>query len=98
MPQRQEITMALARHPRPPELVGMPLEEIMAKYVGRFRDRKPDWAAFEDAKIEGYKRAQHRFIGSGSSGKHREPPVISANKFTLSLMYLDPVQGNVSHT
>ncbi len=90
--------MAVARHPRPPELVGVPLEEIMAKYVGRFRDRKPDWAAFEDAKIEGYKRAQHRFIGAGGSGKHGDPSVIPANNFTLSIMYVEPGQGNAAHT
>jgi hypothetical protein len=35
------LTMAVARHPRPPELVGVPIEEIMQKYLGRFRDRKP---------------------------------------------------------
>ena len=57
--------MSVARHPRPPELEGVPVEEIMAKYVGRFREKTPDWAAFEDAKIEGYRRAQHRFIGAG---------------------------------
>src|SRR5262245_56701386 len=50
----------------------------MQKYVGRFREKKPDWAAFEDAKIEGYKRAQHRFIGAGGSGKHNDPTVIPA--------------------
>ena len=43
--------MGVARHPLPPELVGVPIETIMDRYVGRFRDRKPDWAAFEDAKI-----------------------------------------------
>jgi Flp pilus assembly protein TadB len=32
--------MNVARHPRAPELVGVPLEEIMKRYVGRFRDRK----------------------------------------------------------
>ena len=67
---------SVARHPRPPELVGMPLEEIAARYVARFRDRKADWAAFEDAKIEGFKRAQHRFIGAGGSGKHGDAAVI----------------------
>ena len=45
--------MSVARHPRPKELEGVPVEEIMKKYVGRFREKKPDWAAFEDAKIEG---------------------------------------------
>ena len=43
-------------------------DEPEKRYVARFSDRKPDWNAFEDAKIEGYKRAQHRFIGAGGSG------------------------------
>jgi mannose-6-phosphate isomerase-like protein (cupin superfamily) len=90
--------MSVARHPRPPELEGMPVEEIMQKYVGRFREKKPDWAAFEDARIEGYKRAQHRFIGAGGSGKHNDPSVIPAKNFTLSIMYVEPGQGNAAHT
>ena len=65
--------MSVARHPRPKELEGVPIEDIMKRYVGRFKEKKPDWAAFEDAKIEGYKRAQHRFIGAGGSGKHGDP-------------------------
>ncbi|TMK16682.1 MAG: cupin domain-containing protein [Alphaproteobacteria bacterium] len=85
--------MSVARHQRPPELVDVPLEDIMQKYVGRFREKKPDWAAFEDAKIEGYKRAQHRFIGAGGSGKHGDPSVIPAKNFTLSIMYVEPGQG-----
>jgi hypothetical protein len=52
--------MAVARHERPPHLKDATLEEIMERYVGRFRDKVPDWEAFEDAKIEGWKRAQHR--------------------------------------
>src|SRR3982074_433001 len=90
--------MSVARHQRPPELVDVPLEEIMKKYVGRFKEKKPDWAAFEDAKIEGYKRAQHRFIGAGGSGKHGDPSVIPAGNFTLSIMYVEPGQGNAAHT
>src|SRR6266508_4381077 len=90
--------MSVARHPRPPELVDVPLEDIMQRYVGRFRDKKPDWASFEDAKIEGYKRAQHRFIGAGGSGKHGDPTVIPAKNFTLSIMYVEPGQGNAAHT
>ena len=90
--------MSVARHPRPPELVDVPIEDIMQKYVGRFREKKPDWAAFEDAKIEGYKRAQHRFIGAGGSGKHADPTVIPAKNFTLSIMYVEPGQGNAAHT
>jgi quercetin dioxygenase-like cupin family protein len=90
--------MAVARHPLPKELVGVPIEAIMDRYVRRFRDRKPDWAAFEDAKIEGFKRAQHRFIGAGGSGKHADPTVIPAGNFTLSIMYVEPGQGNAAHT
>ena len=90
--------MSVARHPRPPELVDVPIEDIMQKFVGRFREKKPDWAAFEDAKIEGYKRAQHRFIGAGGSGKHADPTVIPAKNFTLSIMYVEPGQGNAAHT
>ena len=87
-----------ARHPRPPELAEAPLEEIMANYVAKFSDRKADWAAFEDAKIEGFKRAQHRFIGAGGSGKHGDAAVIPPRGFTLSIMYVEPGQGNAAHT
>ena len=90
--------MSVARHPRSPELENASLEEIMDRYVARFRDRKPDWEAFEDAKIEGWKRAQHRFIGAGGSGKHDDPDVIPAGNFTLSIMYVEPGQGNAPHT
>ena len=90
--------MSVARHPRPRNSSGLPLEEIMQRYVGRFSEKKPDWAAFEDAKIEGYKRAQHRFIGAGGSGKHGDPTVIPAREFTLSIMYVEPGQGNAAHT
>jgi oxalate decarboxylase/phosphoglucose isomerase-like protein (cupin superfamily) len=87
-----------ARHPRPPELVGVSLEDIAARYVARFRDRRADWAAFEDAKVEGFKRAQHRFIGAGGSGKHGDSAAIAPRGFTLSIMYVEPGQGNAAHT
>jgi len=90
--------MTAARHARPPELEGVPIAEILNRSVARFRDRKPDWNAFEDAKHEGYKRAQHRFIGAGGSGKHGDPTVIPAGNFTLSIMYVEPGQGNAAHT
>jgi oxalate decarboxylase/phosphoglucose isomerase-like protein (cupin superfamily) len=90
--------MSVARHPRPKELEGVPLEEIMKRYVGRFRDKQPDWAAFADADIEGFKRAQHRFIGAGASGKHDDPTVIPPGNFTLSVVYCEPGQGNAAHT
>ena len=90
--------MTAARHARPPELEGVPIAEILTRSVARFRDRKPDWNAFEDAKHEGYKRAQHRFIGAGGSGKHGDPSVIPAKNFTLSIMYVEPGQGNAAHT
>src|SRR5437773_10800096 len=90
--------MGNARHPRPPELQGSSLEDIMKTHVGRFSEKHADWAAFEDAKIEGYKRAQHRFIGAGGSGKHDDATVIPPGNFTLSIVYVEPGQGNAAHT
>ena len=90
--------MAAARHEMPPEIAALSLDEIAERYIGRFRDKIADWEAFEDAKIEGYKRAQHRFIGAGGSGKHGDPAVIPAKNFTLSIMYVEPGQGNAAHT
>ena len=90
--------MVIARHSRPPELSNATLEEIEQKYVAQFRNRVPDWEAFEDAKVEGFKRAQHRFIGAGGSGKVGDQTVIPARGFTLSIMYVNPGQGNAAHT
>ncbi|HTP83434.1 MAG TPA: cupin domain-containing protein [Alphaproteobacteria bacterium] len=90
--------MGVARHRMPAELASMTLEQIMDRYIGRFSEKKGDWAAFEDAKIDGYKRAQHRFIGAGGSGKHGDSSVIPAGNFTLSIMYVEPGQGNAPHT
>jgi mannose-6-phosphate isomerase-like protein (cupin superfamily) len=90
--------MSQARHAKPAEVAGLSLEEIAQRYVARFKDRKPDWNAFEDAKIEGYKRAQHRFIGAGGSGKHDGHGAIPPRGFTLSIMYVQPGQGNAAHT
>src|SRR5690242_16437056 len=78
--------MAAARHKMPPEIASLSLEEIADSYIGRFRDKTPDWEAFEDAKIDGYRRAQHRFIGAGGSGKHDDPTVIPPRAFTLSII------------
>jgi oxalate decarboxylase/phosphoglucose isomerase-like protein (cupin superfamily) len=90
--------MSKARHQRPPELVEASLQDIADRYVARYRDRKPDWYAFEDAKVEGFRRAQHRFIGAGGSGKFDDKSVIPARGFTLSIMYVQPGQGNAAHT
>src|SRR5580658_10442459 len=35
--------MSVARHPRAKELEGVPVEEIMKKYVGRFSEKRGDW-------------------------------------------------------
>src|SRR5436853_2971054 len=94
----EEDRMSIARHLRAAEVADLSLEEIAARYVARFRDRKADWAAFEDAKMEGFKRAQHRFIGAGGSGKHGDAAVIPPRGFTLSIMYVEPGQGNAAHT
>lgn len=90
--------MSVARHPRSSEYTNKSLEEIVETHVGRFRERPADWNAFADANIEGYKRAQHRFIGAGASGKHDDNGIIPAGNFTLSIMYVPPGQGNAPHT
>ena len=73
------------------------LDETLRTHVARFNDRRADWDAFADARVEGFKRAQHRFIGSGASGK-TDASVIPAQHFTLSVMFVPPGQGNASHT
>lgn len=90
------MTEKVARHARPPEVEGMPIAEIAKRYVSHFKDRKPDWAAFADALIDGYRRAQHRFIGN-TSGKPDES-IIPAGAFTLSVMYVPTGEGNAPHT
>ena len=72
--------------------------DTQCRYIGRFRDKVPDWDAFEDAKTDGFRRAQHRFIGAGGSGKHEDPNTIPPRGFTLSIIYLPPGQGNAAHT
>lgn len=85
-----------AVHKMDPAVVGMSTQEIARKYVARFGERKPDWHAFADAAIEGWRRAQHRFIGN-TSGKP-DMNIIPSGAFTLSIMHVPPGQGNASHT
>jgi mannose-6-phosphate isomerase-like protein (cupin superfamily) len=85
-------------HPMTPEIAALGIEEIAERYTARFIDRKADWDAFADARVEGYKRAQHRFIGAGGSGKHGDPNAIPPAGFTLSIMYVPSGQGNAAHT
>src|SRR5439155_250498 len=73
------------------------LSDLLTRHVGRFTDRQADWDAFADARVEGFRRAQHRFIGSGASGK-ADASVIPAEHFTLSVMFVPPGQGNAAHT
>jgi len=90
--------MQVARHARSPDLEGASLETIMETHIARFKDRTPDWSAFADAQIEGNRRAQHRFIGAGASGKHDDANIVPAGGFTLSIMLVPPGQGNAAHT
>lgn len=73
------------------------LHELLRTHVARFTDRRADWDAFADARVEGFRRAQHRFIGAGASGK-ADAAVIPAQHFTLSVMFIPPGQGNAPHT
>ena len=51
--------------------------------------------AFED-KIEGWKRAQHRYIGAGGSGKHDEQDVIPPRPYLIG--NVRGWAGNAPHT
>ena len=73
------------------------LNHLLRTQVARFTERRGDWDAFADARVEGFRRAQHRFIGSGASGK-ADGSVIPAEHFTLSVMFVPPGQGNAAHT
>lgn len=73
------------------------LHELLQRRVAQFADRRPDWDAFADARVEGYRRAQHRYIGSGASGK-ADPQAVPAEHFTLSVMLVPPGQGNAAHS
>jgi len=75
----------------------MTLAELFQTHVARYVDRVADWDAFADARIEGYRRAQHRYIGTGASGKI-DARAIPAEHFTLSVMFVPPGQGNAPHT
>jgi mannose-6-phosphate isomerase-like protein (cupin superfamily) len=75
----------------------MTIEEVLRQRVARFVERVPDWDAFADARVEGYRRAQHRYIGAGASGK-QDTRAIAAEHFTLSVMFLPVGQGNAAHT
>src|SRR4030095_8206783 len=46
-----------------------PLSELLERQVARWTDRTGDWDAFADARVDGYRRAQHRFIGYRASGQ-----------------------------
>ena len=72
-------------------------DELIKTQVARFVDRQGDWDAFADARVDGYRRAQHRFIGPGASGKS-DANVIPAEHFTLSIMFVPVGQGNALHT
>ena len=69
----------IARHPRPAELANVSIEEIARRYVARFGERKPDWHAFADAAIDGYRRAQKIFAGA-MKGRAGTPKVSRAQR------------------
>lgn len=89
--------MKSIKHGIADELKNIPLDDLVKKRVARFSEIEPDWDAFADSRIEGRKRAQHRFIGAGGSGKH-DPKAIPAGGFTLSIMKVPPGQGGSAHT
>ena len=72
------------------------LDDLLRTHVARFTDRLADWDAFADARVEGFKRAQHRFIGPGASGKV-DASVIPA-QHSRSRVVHPARSGNAPHT
>ncbi len=87
---------SVARHEMDPNVVGMPLDDIVAKYTARFKERPANWNAYADAAFEGWKRARYQFIGNTNGGT--ETGVIPQGGLTLSIMEVPPGQGNAAHT
>jgi mannose-6-phosphate isomerase-like protein (cupin superfamily) len=90
--------MSKIKHERPPEVADLSNDELLERYVQRFSQAEPDWNAFADAKLDGFRRAQRRYIGGGGSGKHDDPDVIPAANMTLSVMQMPPGQASTAHT
>ena len=88
----------MSKHERSPDIVGVSNEDLFKRYAKAFKDIVPDWHAFADAQTEGLRRAQHRVVGGGGSGKHADPNVIPPGQFTVSVMLLPPGQGAKEHT
>jgi len=55
-----------------------PIEDIMQKFVGRFREKKPDWAAFEDARSRATSARSIASSAPAAPAKHGDPTVIPA--------------------
>src|SRR2546421_11410275 len=90
--------MAAARHEMPPEIAALSLDEIAERYIGRFRDKIPDWEAFEDAKIEGYRRAQHPFFGARGPREQDGPGGVPPPALPLSIRLFPPRPGTARAT
>lgn len=74
------------------------LEEVLSQCVVRWVDREADWHAFPDAEREGYRRSQHRYVGTGGSPKTGAANIIPPGSFNISVMTIPAGQGTTSHT
>src|SRR3989454_8039024 len=72
-----------------------PLEELLRTRVARFVERVPDWDAFADARVEGYRRAPHRHIGAGAARKNHGR-AIPAQIFTPPGVFVPPGEGKAA--
>jgi len=81
-----------------PEYRGPGIEEIAKRYTARFRDILADKGTSGDARVEGCQPAQYRFIGASTDAKQGEGQAIPPGSFTLSIMCVEPGQGELPHT
>ena len=91
--------MSVARHPRPKELEGVPIEEIMKKYVGRFKEKKPDWGRVrgrQDRRLQARAASLHRGRRLRQAWRCECDPGRQFHPYRLCMS--KPGQGNAAHT
>jgi len=74
------------------------LAQRMARHVGRYADKVPDWDAFPASRgFPELERAQIRYIGAGGSPKIDDPGTLPADHFTLSIVQQPVGRYGASH-
>jgi len=79
------------------EVAPKSLKAEMDAHIVRFADKKPDWNAFPDSKVNS--RAQFRYVGAGGGTPDRWAlgDFVPAGNFTVSVVFVPPGGGGGLH-